>query len=229
MDRLVEKKQMIKKLDFIEIEYTGATKDDDIIFDTTDEKTAKENDLFNPEMKYGPMVICVGEGQVIKGLDDQLEGKEVGKDYEIDVRAVDAFGKKDAKNFQLVNTSKFRKQNISPMPGMQVTVDDMVGTVKTVSGGRTLIDFNHPLASKDINYRVRIISLVEDDTRKAKSYLSLMFGEKNIDVELKEGNLTVRSPVEFPSDVKSALDGKIKKAIPAVKKVVFEKSVTSQA
>ncbi len=227
--RLAEKKHVIKKLDFIELEYTGSTKDDDVIFDTTDEKTARDNDLHNPDMRYGPLVICVGEGQVIKGLDDQLAGKEVGREYTIEVRPEDAFGRKDAKNFHLVSTSKFRKQNISPVPGMQVTVDDMVGTVKTVTGGRTLIDFNHPLASKDIVYKVKIGSLVTDDEKKAKSFLSLMFGEKNTDAELKEGVLTVRSSVEFPDDVKAALEEKIKKAIPAVKKISFEKSVTSQA
>jgi len=220
---LNENKHLIKKLDFIEIEYTGRTKDEDMIFDTTDEKIAKENDIFNPKMKYGSMIICVSEGQVINGLDKQLEGKEVGKDYIIEVQAEDAFGKKDAKNFHLINTSKFKKQNITPMPGMQVNVDDMMGTVKTVSGGRTMVDFNHPLASKVIIYNVKIIKLITDDKVKAQNYLSIMFGEKNIDVDINEDTLVVKTKIDFPREVADKLAENIKKAIPSIKKTEFKK------
>ena len=40
---------MLKKNDFVEIEYTGWTKQDNIIFDTTDEKTAKDEGTHNPQ------------------------------------------------------------------------------------------------------------------------------------------------------------------------------------
>jgi FKBP-type peptidyl-prolyl cis-trans isomerase 2 len=211
----------IKKDDFIEIEYTGMTKEDEFIFDTTDEKTAKENMLHNPQVKYGSMIICVGERQLIKGLDEQIIGKEPGQEYEIEVQAEDAFGKKQAKHIQLVNTSKFKKQNINPVPGMQVTVDDTVGTVKTVTGGRTLVDFNHPLASKDLLYKIKINSLITDDKVKVKSFLTVMFGPKNVDVDLKEGKLTIKTKIMLPEQVTKKLDEKIKTLVTSVKKIEY--------
>ncbi len=60
----------VKIKDFIEIEYTGKLKAEDIIFDTTDEKLAKENNIHQENSNYGPTIICLGENQILKGLDD---------------------------------------------------------------------------------------------------------------------------------------------------------------
>ena len=150
----------IKKHDFVEIEYTGKLKEDNIIFDTTDEKTAKENNLHS-NTDYGPVIICVGEEQILKGLDKNIEGKEIGKEYNVDIKPEDAFGSKNAKLIQLIPTSKFKQQKIQPMPGMQLNIDGVVGTVKTVSGGRTLVDFNHPLAGKELLYKIPVYQTVK--------------------------------------------------------------------
>ena len=69
----------LKEKDFIELEYTGKLKDDNAIFDTTDEKIAKDNDLFQENAEYKPITICIGQGQIIKGLDQSLPGKETEK------------------------------------------------------------------------------------------------------------------------------------------------------
>ena len=62
----------IKKGDFVEVEYTGKTKTDKIVFDTTDEKTAKKSDIHSERMEYGPVVVCIGENQILGGLDEEL-------------------------------------------------------------------------------------------------------------------------------------------------------------
>ncbi len=38
-------------------------------------------------MTYGPVVVCIGEGQLLKGLEDELEGKEIGKEYTIELKS----------------------------------------------------------------------------------------------------------------------------------------------
>src|SRR3989338_7882631 len=145
----------IKKYDFVEIEYTGKLREDGAIFDTTDEKVAKEHNLHS-HSDYGPVVICVGEEQLLKGIDKSLEGKGIGDEYDADIRPEDAFGSKDARLIQLIPTNKFKQQKIQPMQGMQLNIDGMLGIVKTVSGGRTLVDFNHPLAGKELSYKIKI-------------------------------------------------------------------------
>ena len=68
----------VKKHDFVEIEYTGRIREDNTIFDTTEEKVAKENNAYDEHSEYGSVVICVGENHLPKALEEQLIGKETG-------------------------------------------------------------------------------------------------------------------------------------------------------
>lgn len=211
----------VKNKDFVEIEYTGKTKEDGIVFDTTDEKLAKDNEMYREEMSYGPVVICIGENQVIAGLDKALEGKEPGNEYTIELSPDEGFGKKSAKLVQLMSTSKFTKQNIMPVPGLQVNIDGMMGIIKTVSGGRILVDFNHPLASRTIVYNVKINKIIEDDKEKLLNYLKLQLGDKDITVDVKEDTTQVKLKKEMVNEVKEALNKKIAELIPSIKKIEF--------
>ena len=68
----------VKKGDFIELDFIGRLKENNKIFDLTDEKVARDNNIYNPEVRYKPIVICVGEKNVVPSLDKSLEGKETG-------------------------------------------------------------------------------------------------------------------------------------------------------
>ena len=148
--------EIIKKHDFVELEYTGKLKDSGMIFDTTDEGIAKKENIYNKNMIYGALVICVGEAQILKGLDEQLEGKEIGKQITVDISPEQGFGKKDASLLKLVPMTLFKKQDIMPMPGLQVNIDGAIGTIRTVTGGRIIVDFNHPLSGKYLIYEVKV-------------------------------------------------------------------------
>src|SRR3989304_10192961 len=134
--------EKIKKGDFIEIEYTGVVKDSNTVFDTTNEELAKKEGLFNPKHKYGPIVVCIGERQLLPGLDSFMEGKETATDYEVLISPEDGFGKKDAKKMKLVPTKIFTKEKINPMPGLPVNIDGVYGVIITAAAGRTIVDFN---------------------------------------------------------------------------------------
>jgi len=215
---------LVKKGDFVELEYTGRIKDLDIVFDTTSEKEARENNIYNEKASYGPIIICIGQKHVIHGLDEQLEDKKLGKKYQIELRPEKGFGKKDAKLIQLVATSKFIKQKISPMPGLQVNIDGLIGVIRTVSGGRTLIDFNHPLAGKELVYDFRINRIVKDDEEKLKASLKLQLNLKGIKAKIKEGNATITLNIkqELPKPVQERLTKNIMEIIPSIKKIKFK-------
>jgi FKBP-type peptidyl-prolyl cis-trans isomerase 2 len=210
----------IKKNDFVEVEYTGKIKEDDIVFDTTDEKTAKENNLHAAKMEYGPVVVCIGEKQILEGLEEELEGKETGKEYTIELGPENAFGKKDVKLIRMIPVSAFRKQAIDPQPGLQVNVDGVMGLIRRCGGGRCLVDFNHPLSGKDIVYKIKVNKIVTDDKEKVKSYLRLVLGPK-VKVELKEGTAEVKVEKEIPKEIKENIEKKIIELISSVKKLNF--------
>lgn len=163
----------VKEKDFVEVEYTASVKSDNFVFDTTDEKIARQNNIYNPKMSYNPLGIRVGDGALVKGLEKAIVGKEIGKEYTVELSPDDAFGKKLSDLLKIIPSSVFAREKVNPVPGLQISVDGLTGTVKTVSGGRIIVDFNHPLAGKDIIYKIKINRLMTDDAEKIKNYLML--------------------------------------------------------
>src|SRR3989344_1647560 len=208
----------IKKNNFVEIEYLARLQDNNLVFDLTNEEQAKIHGLFDSKRKYKPIVVCIGKQDVIKGLDKELEGKEPGKSYTFTLSPEDAFGKKRTDLIKLVPTSIFRKQKINPMPGLQVNLDNIMGVVKTVAGGRTLVDFNHPLSGKTILYEVKILKIITDPKEKLQGMLSHLLAEFSL--ELNEGNAVIKSRLKEDT-FKKELEKEILSRIPEIKSVNF--------
>ena len=211
----------VKKDDFIEIEYTGRLKEDKAVFDTTVEQTAKDEGVHNPNAAYGPVIICLGEGQIVPGLDEALQGKEIGK-HTVELPPEKAFGKKSAKLIQMVPLMKFTQHDIKPFPGLQVNMDDAVGTVKTVSGGRVLVDFNHPLSGKELIYEIEIKRVVTDKKEQLDSLFKLLLGIQDAKIEIKDNKARVELKAQLPPPIVEELKKKIK-ALVKVDDVEFTK------
>ena len=213
--------ETITQGDFVQVEYSGRLAEDGTLFDTTDEAAAKQAGIGGKNTKYGPATICIGEHHLIRGMDEELMGKTVGQRYAFTLPAERAFGKKNAKLIQLIPTQKFMKEGIRPMPGLQITVDNMLGRVKSVSGGRTLVDFNHPLAGRDVRYEVKVLKRVTDAAEKLKVFLARALQLPDVPVTVKEGDAEVQLPFALPEELRGEAVGKIKNAIPELKNVTF--------
>lgn len=211
----------IKHHDFVEIEYTGRIKEDNSIFDTTQEDIAKKEGVLDKNKHYHPAVICLGENMMMKSVENFLVGKETGKNYQIEINAENAFGKKDAKLIQMIPLNKFRQQNIQPVVGLQLNIDGMFGIVRTVSGGRCYVDFNHPIAGKDVYYEIKVNKIIEDDKEKLKSLLDSQFHLHDAEIELKDGVASVSSKHNIPKEAVEEIKIIVKKMIPGIKDIGF--------
>ncbi len=214
----------IKKGDFIEIDYVGKIKEENKIFDLTDEKTAKENKIYDKDHRYKPIIICLGYNDIIKGLDEELTDKELGK-YEIEIKSEKAFGRKTYELIKLVPNSVFNHENIRPFPGLQVNIEGLIGIIRSVSGGRSLVDFNHPLAGKDLVYSVNIKRIIVDLNEKLGSLLELKLG-KETKFEIINDKLIIK--FDLDKKIKEQLIKEIKSKIHEVKEVEFEKTTTKE-
>ena len=211
---------MIKKRDFIEIEYTAIIEDTNQVFDTTDEETAKSANIYNKDAKYKPIIICIGENQILKGLDESLMEKEKDfKEDKITLSPENAFGKKNPKLLHLISQSSFKKQNIHPYPGLQINLDGIMGTIRTVTPGRVIVDFNHPLAGKTITYKIRIIRKITNDKEKIDSLLSFYIKDFKTEINQDEAVISANMPKQLQDDLKK----KITDLIPSIKKVTIKK------
>ncbi|MBT6995466.1 hypothetical protein HN953_02480, partial [Candidatus Woesearchaeota archaeon] len=206
--------------DFIEVEYTGTIVDDNVVFDTTDEKIAKDNEIFAENAKYGPIVVCLGMGHLLKGLDAYLIGKKEGK-YSVDIKDVDAFGKKSAKLLKLIPMKFFIKEKIRPYPGLEVEIDGKRGLVRNVSGGRIIVDFNHPLSSKDLKYDVEVKRIVTDMDEKVKSIFKLELNFADIVTKYDEKAKVITITSVLPEQIHPQLEKRVLDLIPEIKSVKF--------
>lgn len=210
----------IKKGDFIQINYTGRLANGEKeLFDTTQVDIAKAENVYNPKTKYGPVTIIVGEGHVLPGLDRALEGKDVGT-YHFHLADVDAFGKKNAKLMKLIPAKFFKRDNIKPFVGLQVNIDNELGVVRSVNGGRIIVDFNHPLASKDVTYDVEIIKLVTDLKEQVQAFFGVL-GVPADDVRVEGKNVTIVMKQLLPEQFIKPFSDDIKR-VTAAEQVTFE-------
>lgn len=217
----------IQEKDFVEVDYTGKIKQDNIVFDTTSKEAADAAGIINQNITYKPMIICVGKGHILKGIDKALIGKEVGKEYTFEIMPEDGFGKKRADLLQLIATPKFRKHGINPVPGLQVNIDNAVGVIKTVTGGRTLVDFNHPCAGKDLVYIIKVKRIVTDAKEKVQALLSMLLGEQmieKVDVQEKEKEkiAIIKTKIELPRELQEKITENIKASVPEIINVQYE-------
>ena len=211
----------MKKGEFIELEYTGRVADTKEAFDTTSEAIAKKEGIFSPKTKYGDMIVVLGEGYLIPGLEKRLEGQEVGK-YSFEIPDVEAFGKKEASNLKLIPANAFKQDKIRPFPGLQVNVDGSIGVIKTVSGGRIIVDFNHPLSSRDVHYDVHVKRIVKDKKEQIQSMFNLFhLPVEEIIVENNDKDAIIKTKVKFPAQLTGPLTDDLKRLI-GLKEVTFK-------
>lgn len=207
---------MLKENDFIEIDYVARIKDDGI-FDLTIEDIAKKNNIYNKDYKYKPVIICLGKGDILKGLDKKLIGKDIGK-HKVELTPDEGFGKKDGKLIKLVPTKDFTKQNIRPMPGMQLNLDGFIGRIISVTGGRTLVDFNNPLAGKNLEYEVDIKKRITNKKEQLQGFLDILFKDYKVEIKDDEADIEIE---KINEDTKKELEKEIIARI-KIKKVNFK-------
>ncbi len=189
----------INKNDFIEIEFTGKISNTDEIFDTNVEADAKEADFDIKDIK--PFILSVGHKMLPDGFDEDLVNKEVGKKYTVDIKPEKAFGKRNPQMIRMIPTKLFYEQKINPERGMQLSLDGQIVKVLSSDKGRTLVDFNNPLAGKNVTYNYKINKIVTEQKDKIDALQDFLF-RKVFVFDLKEKIITFKVEKQFESFVK---------------------------
>jgi len=213
----------MKHGDFIKIEYEGRVSSNGEIFDLTSEKTAKKENVFNPKHKYGPVLVIMGAKMIIPGVEKQLESMKLGEKKEFTVRPEDGFGKRDPKLFKIVSITQFTRSEkpFHPTPGMLITVNGMRGKVQSVSGGRVRIDFNHPLAGKELKYKIKVTETITKPLIRAKSIFEYYGIEISGEPTLENKKFKIKTEKLMPEPVKKLLTETIKKWVKEIETVGF--------
>ena len=185
----------ISENDWIKIDYTGRLKENSKVFDTTLEDVARAEQMFDEKRGYSPLLCRAGDEKfLIPGLARQLVGLELNSMQTLEIPVVDAYGIRDTSKIEMVPTKKLRKANLDARVGNRVQISGKTGTIIWVGGGRTRIDFNHPLAGKDLVFDVNVTEQITEDDEIRKEIVSRRFPGVNFDdisIEVSEKPKTI--------------------------------------
>jgi peptidylprolyl isomerase len=178
------------------INYTAKVKDTNKIFETTIEEDAKKSDLYDPTRKYGPKLVSVGEGWVLKGLDEALEKANSGDKFDVEITPDKAFGERNPSKVRMVALRKLGDRADDDKIGDEVEMDQRTGIVRFVGSGRVQMDFNHRLAGRTLAYQVEIIRKLQESGEKVLSLIKrrMPLDDDKIKFFLDGSNLTVELP-----------------------------------
>jgi peptidylprolyl isomerase len=161
----------VQKGDFILIDYTAKVKETNEVFDTTVQDVAKKEHLQKEGEIYEPRLIVVGEGWVLKPLDESLVTMEPGKQTTVEISPEKAFGPRDPEKVKRVHLRQLAEKGINPAIGQRIEFGGKNAIIRSIGAGRVLLDFNPPLAGKTLIYEVTINKKLETSEEKIGSLI----------------------------------------------------------
>jgi len=191
----------MKKGDFVKVSFTGEVEGK--VIDTTDEAIAKKEGVFNKDRTYKPIPIVVGESMILAGIDKAVEELDVGQEKKMKISSKDGFGERNASLVRLVPMREFKKQGVTPVPGTIFEVEGRPARIQSVSGGRVMVDFNHPLAGKESEYKVRVEEAAKTEKDKINYLLEKSFDDDSLKSSTEGTGEKKKLIVEIPEKLRA--------------------------
>jgi FKBP-type peptidyl-prolyl cis-trans isomerase SlyD len=109
-----------------------------------------------------PLAYIHGHGNLIPGLERELEGKPTGERLSVKIAPTDGYGERNPSLLQRVPKRSFGGSAVKP--GMQFQAQTSSGeariaTVTGVQGDMVMVDMNHPLAGENLHFEVEITEI----------------------------------------------------------------------
>ncbi|CAI8265749.1 MAG: FKBP-type 16 kDa peptidyl-prolyl cis-trans isomerase [Porticoccaceae bacterium UBA1117] len=121
----------------------------------------EDGDIIDSNFETAPATFTVGDGNLLPGFESTLMGLVNGDEREFTIPPEDAFGQHNPQNVQRVDRSNFDQQEleIGAMFSFQNGDGELPGVIIEFEDDEILIDFNHPLAGKNIIFQVKIMNI----------------------------------------------------------------------
>jgi FKBP-type peptidyl-prolyl cis-trans isomerase SlpA len=105
----------------------------------------------------------VGDGNLLPGFEEALFGLKAGDEKTLIIQPEKGFGVRNPANIQELPRSQF-PSDISLEPGLVMTFADaqqmeVPGVVTSFNQTTVNVDFNHPLAGREIEFSVKIMDV----------------------------------------------------------------------
>lgn len=110
-----------------------------------------------------PLEFVHGAGNIIPGLEREMTGMTVGDSKDVVIAAADGYGERDEEAFMEVPRDQFPDE-IPMKVGTELQVQNQAGQpmfarIEKVEDKNVRLNFNHPLAGKDLHFSVKVVDL----------------------------------------------------------------------
>jgi len=227
----------LQKGDFILINYTAKVKETNEVFDTTIEETSKKEHIHKEGEIYEPKLVVIGEGWVLKALDESLTTMKLNKAQSVEIPPDKAFGPRDPEKIKRVPLKQLLAKDIhNPTIGMRINYNGKMATIRSIGAGRVLLDFNPPLAGKTLIYDVTVDKKLEATEDKIAALIHrripVVEAEK-FKLTIKEKTLAIDMPeetfyVEGVQIAKRGIAMDLQKFLPEFTEIKFVESFRSE-
>ena len=121
----------------------------------------EDGDVIDSNFETAPATFTVGDGNLLPGFESTLIGLENGDEREFTIPPEEAFGQHNPQNVQRVDRSNFDQQEleVGAMFSFQNGDGELPGVIIEFEDEEILVDFNHPLAGKNIIFQIKIMDI----------------------------------------------------------------------
>ena len=132
----------------VKVHYTG-TLNDGTVFDSSEGKE--------------PLEFTIGENQVISGFENQIREMKLNEEKTINIKAADAYGEKNEELIKEIPRAQVPKE-MKLEAGARLILKSPDGqqigaVVSELKEDVIFIDFNHPLAGKDLTFKIKVVEI----------------------------------------------------------------------
>jgi peptidylprolyl isomerase len=228
----------LKKGDFILINYTAKVKETNKVFDTTIEEIAKKEHLHKEGEIHEPKLVVIGEGWVLKALDESLTTMKLKKAQSIEIPPEKAFGARDPEKVKRVPLKQLLAKDVhNPAIGMRINYNGKMATIRSIGAGRVLLDFNPPLAGKTLIYEATLNKKLKTNKEKIAALIHRRIPVVDVERFLftdQEKKLTIDMPedafyIEGIQIAKRGIAMDVQKYMPEFTEIKFIESFKSES
>ena len=131
-------------------------------------KLADTGELVDSTFEKKPAELVIGDGNLPAAFEAVIHGMKAGERKIERIEPKDGFGQHNPSNVQRIPKDQF-DPSVELSEGLVVSFQDrakfeLPGVVATIDDTMVTVDFNHPLAGRDLEFEVEILSVVPSET-----------------------------------------------------------------
>lgn len=122
-----------------------------------------DGEIIDSNFAGSPVTFRVGDGNLPPGFERVILGLRPGDEHSQIVSDVEAFGPRNPENIHTLPRFRF-PADLAMEAGLMINFADnagneQAGVIRDFNADKVTIDFNHPLAGREIHFRVRVLSV----------------------------------------------------------------------